>query len=90
MNRQRSHVLRGTSTPCRASTRRRAASGNVTRVALPDGSTITFTGMKVLKHDGSRHHGIGILPTVPVSPTLAGVRAGRDEILEAALDLVAH
>ncbi len=32
--------------------------------------------MKVLKHDGSPHHGVGILPTVPVSRTQAGVAAG--------------
>jgi C-terminal processing protease CtpA/Prc len=43
--------------------------------------------MKVLKHDGSQHHGIGILPTVPVSRTRAGVAAGRDEVLERALEL---
>jgi hypothetical protein len=39
-------------------------------------------------HDGSRHHGVGIAPTVPVSRTLAGVAAGRDEILEHAVQIV--
>ncbi len=51
-------------------------------IALPGGYQVTWTGMKVLKHDGSRHHGIGILPTVPVARTRKGVIAGRDEILE--------
>jgi C-terminal processing protease CtpA/Prc len=49
---------------------------------LPGGYTLVWTGMKVLKHDGSRHHGVGILPTIPVTPTRAGIAAGRDEILE--------
>ena len=49
---------------------------------LPGGYRITWTGMKVLKHDGSRHHGVGILPTIPVTRTRAGIAAGRDEILE--------
>ncbi len=43
--------------------------------------------MKVLKHDGLQHHGLGILPTVPVSRTRAGIAAGRDEVLERALEL---
>ena len=57
-------------------------------ITLPGGYTVTWTGMRVLKHDGSRHHGVGILPTVPVSPTLRGLVEGRDEILERALEVV--
>ena len=44
--------------------------------------------MLVQKRDGTPHHGVGILPPVPVSPTVAGIRAGRDEVLERAIDLV--
>jgi len=62
--------------------------GNINPFMVPGGYRITWTGMKVLKHDGSRHHGIGIQPTVPVAPTIAGIRAGRDEVLEAALEVV--
>jgi len=62
--------------------------GNVNPLPLPGGYRVTWTGMKVLKHDGSRHHGVGIAPTVPVSRTLAGVAAGRDEILERAVQIV--
>ena len=49
---------------------------------------MTFTGMKVLKHDGAQHHGIGIRPTVPVAPTRKGLAAGRDEVVERALETV--
>lgn len=38
--------------------------------------------MKVLRHDGSAHHGVGIRPTVPAVRTLAGIRASRDEVRE--------
>jgi C-terminal processing protease CtpA/Prc len=62
--------------------------GTINSFTLPGGFTIFWTGMKVLKHDGSRHHGIGIQPTVPVSRTIAGVRAGRDEVLERAIEIV--
>ncbi len=59
--------------------------GNVTSFTLPGGYSIGFTGMRVLKHDGSTHHGIGIRPTIPVERTIEGIAAGRDELLEAAI-----
>jgi C-terminal processing protease CtpA/Prc len=64
--------------------------GNVNQVALPGGYSFIFTGMKVLKHDGSPHHLVGILPTIPVHRTLAGIAAGRDELLEAAVNAVSR
>jgi hypothetical protein len=64
------------------------ANGNVNPFAVPGGFTIVFTGMKVTRMDGRQHHIIGVQPTHPVSRTLAGIRAGRDEELEAALLLV--
>lgn len=62
--------------------------GNINILQLPGGYRVVFTGMKVLKHDGSRHHGVGIKPTVPVTPTVAGIRAGRDEQLEKAVEIL--
>lgn len=48
---------------------------------------VRWTGMKVVKHDGSPHHGIGIIPHVRVEQTLKGVKEGRDEFLEKAIEL---
>lgn len=62
--------------------------GNVNPFALPGGYRVSWTGMKVLKHDDGRHHLVGILPTVRVERSLAAVREGRDEYLERALRLV--
>jgi C-terminal processing protease CtpA/Prc len=62
--------------------------GNVNPFTLPGGYHVSWTGMKVLKHDGSRHHGVGIQPTVRASRTVAGVAAGRDEVLEAGIAAV--
>lgn len=64
------------------------ANGNVNPFTTPGGYVIYWTGMKVLKHDGTQHHTIGVQPTVPAEPTLAGVREGRDELLERALEVV--
>lgn len=62
--------------------------GNVNPFALPGGFTVSWTGMKVLKHDGTQHHGVGILPTVPVSRTRQGVAESKDEILLRGLEVV--
>jgi C-terminal processing protease CtpA/Prc len=62
--------------------------GDVNPFLLPGGYSVSWTGLKVLKHDGGRHHGVGILPTVPVARTRAAVAAERDEFLERALQVV--
>ena len=62
--------------------------GNVNLFEPLDGYRIAFTGMRVVKHDGSPHHGVGVLPTHPVTPTREGLAEGRDEVLEAGIALL--
>mgnify|MGYP001823441877 CR=1 FL=1 len=62
--------------------------GNINTFDLEGGFSITWTGMKVLKHDGSQHHAIGITPDIYVSKTIEGIKAGRDEFLEKAIELI--
>jgi C-terminal processing protease CtpA/Prc len=62
--------------------------GNINPFTVAGGYTIWWTGMRVLKHDGTRHHSIGILPTVRAEPTREGIAAGRDELLETAIATV--
>jgi Peptidase family S41 len=64
--------------------------GTINFVLLPGGYSLRFTGMQVLKHDGTPHHGVGILATVPASRTLKGIREGRDEFLEKAIEVVSR
>jgi C-terminal processing protease CtpA/Prc len=64
------------------------ADGNVASFMLPGGYEARFSGMRVLKPDGSPLHGIGILPTVPVSPTRSAFAEGRDRLLEEAIDTI--
>jgi C-terminal processing protease CtpA/Prc len=62
--------------------------GNVARFVTPSGFNVGFTGMRVTRHDGrSPHHLVGVQPDVAVAPTLAGLRAGRDEVLERGLSI---
>jgi C-terminal processing protease CtpA/Prc len=61
--------------------------GNINPFTLPGGYVVRWTGLQTLKQDGSRHHGVGILPTVPAARTLAGVVAQRDELLERGIEV---
>ncbi len=61
--------------------------GNVISLSLPGRYKITYTGMQVIKQDGSVHHGVGIQPTVSVSRTIQGIREGKDELLERAVQV---
>jgi hypothetical protein len=60
------------------------ANGDVTIFALPGSLTISFTGHDVRHADGRQLQRVGLQPQVTVMPTIAGIRAGRDEVLEAA------
>lgn len=57
--------------------------GNTNSFTVPGGFNVRFTGMRVSGPGGATIEGRGITPDKVVHPTLAGVRAGRDEILEA-------
>lgn len=64
------------------------ANGNINYFDLPGGFRVIYTGMKVVKHDGSQHHTIGILPTIYTERTIKGVQEGRDEFIEKALEII--
>jgi len=64
------------------------ANGDVTSHVLPDGIVMRFTGQAVAPLFGPPLQRVGLVPDVHVAPTIAGVRAGRDEVLEAAIELL--
>lgn len=64
------------------------ANGNVNIFEVPGGFGLIFTGSKITRVDGGQHHQIGVIPTIPVEPSIAGIIAGRDEVLERALAVV--
>lgn len=63
------------------------ADGNVSRIPLPGGLQAMISGIGVFYPDGRPTQQIGIVPDVEAHPTIAGIRAGRDEVLEAAASL---
>ncbi len=50
------------------------------------GFRVRFTAIRALKADGTPVQGHGFIPDVVVHPTLEGAIAGRDEILDAAVE----
>ncbi|HSK78422.1 MAG TPA: S41 family peptidase, partial [Thermoanaerobaculia bacterium] len=65
-----------------------ASNGSVNRATLPGGWSAAWTAQRVLKHDGSPFHGVGVAPTVPAARTLRGIAEGRDEGVERAVGVV--
>ena len=61
------------------------ADGNISPLPLPGGLRTMISGIGVFYPDKTPTQRVGIVPDVEVRPTLAGLRAGRDEVLEAAL-----
>jgi C-terminal processing protease CtpA/Prc len=66
------------------------ANGNVNSVTTMGGFQFRWTGMRVLKHDNSQHHIVGIKPTIPLEPTINGIREGKDELLEKAIEIITN
>lgn len=64
------------------------ADGNISWVPLPGGYRTAFSGIGVYYPDGRETQRIGIVPDITVQPTPEGIRAGRDEVLERAIDLI--
>ena len=62
------------------------ANGDVTSFMAPGGISINFTGVDARWPDGKQLQRVGLAPDVLVRPTTEGIRAGRDEVLERAVE----
>jgi C-terminal processing protease CtpA/Prc len=61
------------------------ADGNVSTVLLPGGLKSLISGIGVFTPDKKPTQRVGIVPDIEMRPSIAGVREGRDEVLEAAI-----
>jgi C-terminal processing protease CtpA/Prc len=61
------------------------ANGDVTNLSVPGGIFVSFSGHDVRHADGRQLQRIGLVPDIEVHPTLLGLRAGHDEVLERAV-----
>ena len=61
------------------------ADGNVSQFSLPGGLSTMISGLGIFYPDRKPTQRVGILADVEVKPTIAGIRDGRDELMEEAL-----
>ncbi len=66
------------------------ANGDVTNLVVPGGIYVRFSGQGVWHADGRQLQRVGLQPIVEVRPTLAGIRAGKDEVLDKAIEYLEH
>ncbi len=64
------------------------ADGNVSRFYLPGGISTMISGIGVYYPDGKETQRIGIIPDIEWKPTIKGIKEGRDELLEKAIEII--
>ena len=61
------------------------ADGNVSYFYFPGNYRTGMTGIGVYYPDGTQTQRIGIVPDIVVRPSIAGIKAGKDEVLDRAI-----
>ncbi len=61
------------------------SNGDMTTLPLPDGNQVSFSSLGIYTVDGGQTQRIGLMPDIYVEETIAGLREGRDELIEAAI-----
>lgn len=64
------------------------ADGNAIYIHLPGGCRTRFTTLGVLTPEGKETQRVGVQPDVLCTPTVEGIAAGRDELLEKAVEII--
>ncbi len=64
------------------------ADGNVSAITLPGGISSMISGIGVYYPDGTETQRKGVKIDIPMQPTINGIRAGKDELLEKAKEMI--
>ncbi|WP_166959839.1 S41 family peptidase [Yeosuana marina] len=64
------------------------ADGNISSIYLPGGLLTNISGIGVYYPDGTETQRVGIIPDVEVKPTIEGIKQGKDELLEKAIEII--
>lgn len=64
------------------------ADGNISTILLPGGLRTMISGIGVYYPNGQETQRVGIVPDIEVKPTVEGIRAGKDELLEKAIEVI--
>ena len=64
------------------------ADGNVSTIILPGGLRTRISGIGVYYPNGTRTQRVGIVPDIKIEPTINGIKQGKDEVLEKAIEII--
>jgi len=64
------------------------ADGNVSTIILPGGLRTMISGIGVYYPNGRKTQRIGIVPDIEVRPTINGIKNGKDELIEKAIEII--
>ncbi len=64
------------------------ADGDVSEFYLPGGISTMISGIGIYYPDGKETQRIGIVPDIELKPTIQGIKEGRDELLEKAIEII--
>jgi C-terminal processing protease CtpA/Prc len=64
------------------------ADGTISLFTFPGGYQTAFTGIGIFYPDGRKTQRIGIVPDIRVAQTIDGIRKGKDEILDRAIEFI--
>lgn len=64
------------------------ADGNVSEILLPGGLQTMISGIGIYYPNGKETQRIGIVPDIMVKPTIKGIKEGKDEVLEKAIEII--
>jgi C-terminal processing protease CtpA/Prc len=81
-------ALQGISSTVVVGSQTAGADGNLSTIRLPGGIVAGLSGIGVYYPDGRATQRDGIALDLEVRPTVAGIRAGHDEVLDSALALI--
>ena len=62
--------------------------GNVASFSLPGGVNTLITGVGIYNPDKSQTQRVGLKPDIYIEPTIQGIKEGRDELLEKAIEII--
>lgn len=64
------------------------ADGNVSEILLPGGLRTMISGIGVYYPEGTETQRVGIVPDIVVKPTVDGIKNGKDEVLDKAIEVI--
>lgn len=64
------------------------ADGNVSEILLPGGLRTMISGIGVYYPDGTETQRVGIVPDIVIKPTVDGIKNGKDEVLDKAIEVI--